>query len=271
MIVSNMADNATNPYDFDAHLAELYDKSETEKADIQLIRRLLPTGEPLQILEPFTGTGRILLPLAIDGHEITGIDQSHQMISRARQKIARQPEEVQYQVVLIEEDALQRDWQRGYDVIILGGNCFYELASAEEQESCIRKAARALKRGGHIYVDNDHMEGALDPAWQVTGQREKRGLSGACADGTQVESFAETTWFDAPNRLVRFQRQVEITPPGGETSVYRFEQQKHPVSAGEVRGWLEQNGFEVEQFFGDTQGSPYADASPRAIFWAQKV
>lgn len=266
-----MADNATNPYDTDAHVAELYDQYQTEKADIQLIRRLIPSGEPLQILEPFTGTGRILLPLATDGHEVTGIDQSHYMLARARQKVARQPEEVQYQVVLIEGDALQKDWPRSCDLVILGSNCFYELANADEQETCIRKAARALKRGGHIYVDNDHMEGDLDPTWQVTGTREKRGLSGVCADGTQVESFAETLWFDAPGRLVRFQRWIEITPPDGETTIYPYEQQKHPVSTGEVRGWLEQNGFEIEQLFGDAQGSPYRDDSPRAIFWARKV
>jgi len=46
--------------------------------------------------------------------------------------------------------------------------------------------------------------------------------------------------------------------------------QKHPVSAVEVRGWLENHGFAVERTFGDRAGNPYTDASPRAIFWARK-
>lgn len=270
-IIPDMAYNATNLYDIDAHIAEVYDRGETGRADIQLIRRLIPAGEPLQIFEPFSGTARILLPLAIDGHEVTGIDRSSHMIARARQKVARQPEEVEYRVVLIEGDALEMDWPRANDLVILGGNCFYELATPEEQEICLRKAARALKKGGYVYVDNDHMEGELDPAWQVKGVREKRGPAGVCADGCRVESFIETTWFDAPNRLVRFRRQVEITMPDGEKVVHEYEQQKHPVSTAEVRGWLEQNGFEIQQMFGDRDGSAYASTAPRAIFWAKRV
>lgn len=266
-----MAQNATNLYNIDAHIAEVYDLSETGRTDIQLIRRLIPAGDPLQILEPFCGTGRILLPLAGDGHEVTGIDQSPHMIARARQKVARLPEEVEYRVVLIEADALQVDWPRANDLVILGGNCFYELATPEEQETCLRKAARALKRGGHVYVDNDHMEGELDASWQVTGIREKRGPAGACADGCLVESFSETTWFDTPNRLARFRRQVELTLPDGEKVVHEYEQQKHPVSAAEVRGWLDQNGFEIEHMFGDRDSSDYTSAAPRAIFWAKRV
>jgi SAM-dependent methyltransferase len=266
-----MAHNPTDLYDADAHIAEVYDQSETQNADVRLIRRLIPSGDPLQILEPFCGTGRILLPLAVDGHEVTGIDSSRAMIARARHKVALQPEEVQYQVVLEEGDVLEVNWPRSCDLVILGRNSLNELATPEEQEACIQKAVRALKRGGYLYVDNDPMEGELDPAWQATGLLEKNGLLGTCADGARVEIFSEMVWFDAPKRLARFRRRVEITPPDGEKIIKEFEQQKHLVSMAEVRGWLEQNGFEIEKLFGDYDGSPYEAASPRAIFWAKKA
>lgn len=68
-------------------------------------------------------------------------------------------------------DVTVETWPTGYDLVILGFNCFYELATAEEQEFCIYQASRACKPGGYIYVDNDHMEGDLDAAWQEINTR----------------------------------------------------------------------------------------------------
>lgn len=268
-----MAQNNTNPYDLDFHIAEAYDHTQTETADITLIRRLIGTKGPLNILEPFTGTGRILIPLAEDGHMITGIDQAHAMLQRAQQKISTLPEEVRNRIYLIECDLLndpsEPAWPTRFDLVILGGNCFYELASPDEQEFCVRQAAASLKPGGYVYIDNDHMEGDLAVSWQNT-EPEQRGIQGLCADGTYIEGWLQTVWFDAPRRLVQFRRWNKVVYPNGTQMVKEYYQQKHPVSEGEVRGWLEKHGFIIEQEFGDREGNPYTDQSPRAIFWARK-
>jgi SAM-dependent methyltransferase len=266
-----MAYNTTNPYDIDAHIAEAYDLCVTETTDVELIRRLIGERKSLRILEPFTGTGRILLPLALDGHTVTGIDQAQAMIAQASKKVAGLPMDVQKRITLIEADVICSSWPSGFDLVILGGNCFYELATPEEQAQCIRLAASALKPGGHVYIDNDHMEGELDPTWQEIGVPEKLGIHGLCADGSRVESFMETIWFDAPQRLTRYRRWSEITAPGGEKLVREYVQQKHPVSMGEVRGWLEQCGFTIEHLLGDRQGNPYKENPERAKFWAVKM
>jgi SAM-dependent methyltransferase len=71
-------------YDIEPHIAEIYDQSETYTDDVKLIRKLINGRGPLRILEPFCGTGRILIPLALDGHETVGLDQAKGMLSRAR-------------------------------------------------------------------------------------------------------------------------------------------------------------------------------------------
>jgi SAM-dependent methyltransferase len=266
-----MQHDPVNPYDIEPHIAELYDLAETTQDDVALLRRLIGPEPRLRILEPFCGTGRILLPLALDGHIMVGIDQSHNMLNQARRKTNHQPVEVQQRVTLVQSDVVHTcPWPDGFDGVILGGNCFYELATPEEQEECVRLAAAALKPGGWIYIDNDHQEGALDLSWQDTGTVKRRGIMGTCADGTVLESFIETTWFDAPKRLVRFKRWNRITQPDGSTIEKVYTQQKHPVSAAEVRCWLEKHGFQIEQQFGDRDQSPYTDDAPRAIFWARR-
>jgi len=46
------------------------------------------------VLELGCGTGRVLLPLARAGHDVTGIDASAAMLARCRAKLAREPASV---------------------------------------------------------------------------------------------------------------------------------------------------------------------------------
>lgn len=264
-----MARNSSIVYDTDLRVAELYDQIETALDDVALIQTLIGERGPLRILEPFCGTGRILIPLALAGHELVGLDHSSGMLKRARSKVEQLPADVREHVTLIEADMTTAEGRQGFDVVILGGNCFYELATADEQERCIASAAAALCSGGIVYVDNDHMEGHLDPAWQRPGVQE--GFpAGVCSDGTRVASWIETIWYDAPARLVRFRRRTRLTLPDGEIIEKEYVQQKHPVSKGEVESWLVAHGFVVEQLYGNWDGTPYSNASERAIFWARK-
>ena len=264
-----MSTSKTNMYDLDRHIAEIYDLLETETNDVELIRRLLKGRGQLRILEPFCGTGRILIPLALDGHELVGIDQAKAMLDRACAKIEQLPEDAQKRITVIQADVTALAWPGNFDLVILGGNCFYELATPEEQEGCIESAANALRPGGHVYLDNNHMEGELDEGWRRPG-KSKGFPSGICADGVLVEGFTETIWYDAPKRLWRCRRTVKLTHPDGTVATKEWVQQKHPPSTDEMRGCLEEHGFAIEQLYGDRDGNPYVPTSPRAIFRARK-
>lgn len=265
-----MDHNYTNAYDADFHVAEIYDQCETGREDVDFICSSIGTSGPLNILEPFCGTGRILIPLALDGHAIVGMDQSGAMLEHARRQVQGLPLEVQKRIQLLQIDVLCEGWERGFDLVILGGNCFYELATPDEQEKCIVQASQSLKPGGHVFIDNDHMEGELAASWQNLGRVEP-GLGGTCADGTIVESTRETIWFDAPQRLARLRRRTKVTLPDGKLIEQDYIQQKHPVSKAEVQGWLEGHGFVIESIYGDRGGAPYTETSPRAIFWARRA
>jgi len=256
-------------YDVEPHVAEIYDQVERCTDDMVLIRRLVGGRGPLHVLEPFCGTGRILIPLALDGHQLVGPDQARGMLARAREKIRQLPEGVQRRITLSEADVTREAWPQGFDLVVLGGNCFYELATPQEQEGCIVSAAASLDQGGHVYVDNDHMEGELDEAWRKPGV--SQGFpTGTCADGTRVESTTETVWYDAPRRLARFRRRTKVTLPDGSVVEQEYIQQTHPVSTAEVQTWLESQGFIVERLYGDRAGNLYSETSQRAIFWARK-
>lgn len=260
-----MSQNQVNPYNLDEHIAELYDQQENYDDDVRLLLDLIADQGTWNIFEPFCGTGRILLPLVKAGHHLIGLDQSSMLLDICRRKLCS----INSQATLLEGDAMEIPWPADSNLVILGGNCLYELANAHEQEKCIHAAAQALKPGGFLFLDNDHMEGDLALAWQNTQPRTSF-PSGICVDGTHLESTMQTIWFDVAQRLVRFERKTKITFPDGEFMERAYIQQKHPVSTQEMTLWLDQNGFAVKQMWGYRSGQPYTDSSPRAIFWAQK-
>lgn len=258
-------------YDLDAHVAELYDQIVREAQDIALLRRLIGSRTGLRILEPFCGTGRMLIPLALDGHCVVGQDCAQGMLARAQTKVRALPPEVQERVTLLPIDVLRERWPLGFDLVILGSNCLYELATSAEQAQVIASAVGALRPGGHLFVDNDHMEGELDRSWYDPPVRENVFPTGECADGTRLESRWKVIWYDAPRRLIRFLRQTRIILPDGGVVEREYVQQKHPVSVIEVAQWLDDQGLKIEHMLGDYEGHPYTNSSPRAIFWARKT
>lgn len=103
-----MIDRVNPSYDADTHLAEFYDLKETQTNDVTLIRKLLSGQGPLRIFELCCGTGRILLPLAADGHQMVGIDSSQTMLDRLKGKLAAHPPELRQRVRLLWADCVPR-------------------------------------------------------------------------------------------------------------------------------------------------------------------
>jgi SAM-dependent methyltransferase len=248
-------------------LAELYDRSESYLDDLELIRRLIADLGALNILEPFSGTGRVLIPLAKDGHTVTGIEIAPSMNERAAVQVMDVPDEVARRIHLRLQDVMQAKWGRGYDLVVLTCNCFYELPSAEMQEECIRMASESLKKGGHVYVDNNNYMGGWDDG---PFGKELTILSGEDIDGTYGRSSMQHVSFDKRNNVLTIRRKWYVRGPNGEESEREYVTLKHPVTGAEVESWLNAHNFEILQKFGDRKGGPYTDQSDRAIFWARK-
>jgi hypothetical protein len=191
------------------------------------------------------------------------------MLARAGARLAALGPDVVARVTLRHGDVFTTPWPVGFHLAVLGGNCLYELASADEQEKVIARSARSLLSGGHLFMDNNHMEGPLAVSWQDPSPRPAF-PTGTCSGGTRVESTMQTVWFDVDARLARFRRVVTVTSPDGGQSVHEYTQQKHAPSYDEMRRWIRASGLRVEACFGTRVGTPYTPDAPRAIFWAVK-
>jgi len=247
-------------------LAELYDRTENYTDDLELIRRLIADKGPLNILEPFSGTGRIIIPLAKDGHTVRGIEIAPSMNARAAVQVAFLKDEVAERISLRIADAMKEKWGRGYDLVLLTCNCFYELPSAAMQEECIRMASRALKKGGHVYIDNNNYMGGWDDG---PFGKELTILSGKNRRGMYGRASMQHLGFDRKTNVLTIKRKWYVRGPDGEEES-EYIALKHPVTGAEVESWLVSHGFEILERFGDRKGGPYTEKSDRAIFWARR-
>ena len=266
-----MAINKINPYDIDSHVTEVYDNIETHSHDVEFILSLLGELKCQKILEPFCGTGRILIPLAEAGYEVFGVDSSGEMLTRLQQKLQQLPSEIQKRIELGKDDVTSCKWPKSFDVVLLGGNCLFELAHPDEQDTIIRKAVESLVPNGYLFVDNDNIEGELPDSWCIIGAESEAFPSGICQDGTKLRGYSKAIWVDKKQKLWKAARRLEIVNANGDIQEKTWEIQKHPVGMSEVKEWLLKYEMEIINIWAGTKNvKEFAQGEGRATFWARR-
>jgi len=248
-------------------LAEIYDQCTNHQTDLELIRSLIEGKGQLKILECFSGTGRISIPLLAEGHFVTGIELALAMAERARTKARALGQEHFARLNVMVQDVLGPEWgTSAFDIVVIGCNALFELSSKKMQLECITRAYQALLPGGYMYIDNGNwtwpMEKEVGRKWIA--------LEGTGSDGTYARQSAETTAVDTESGIMHIKRTwYTRTAEGLETSE-SYMGCKRPISGQEVEQWLINTGFIIKKAFGDTDQNPFGEHSDRAIFWAQK-
>ena len=250
--------------------AHIYEQFENQLSDVEFLLKVLSdhTSGPLRILEPACGGGRICIPLAQAGHTVTGFDIDEHMLLRCYNRSKGLGG-----LHCFKADALEEDWGDGYDVVILAGNILINIEAAENyeqaQEIFIRKAARALRRGGCLYLDFDLTH---DPASVFNRLSEGSYFNGFDDLGTYGRTMSYGSVFDPVTRICSGTSHIEITQNNGERVILPEIWHKHIPTQEQVYGWITKAGLSIEQSYKNYSGEPLSmplDADTyRATIWA---
>ena len=93
--------------------ANIYDGMNTNLAELQFYKRWLPIKKDTRILELCCGTGRLTLPIAKDGYDISGVDYTCSMLEQAKIKASKEGLDIEF----IEADIRNLDLPEKYDFI----------------------------------------------------------------------------------------------------------------------------------------------------------
>jgi SAM-dependent methyltransferase len=247
-------------YQENPFVAEFYDRQLLGRKDQAFwIEEARAAGGP--VLEIGSGTGRVLIPIARAGYEITGLDLSEHMLNVCRERLAREPAEVQGRVRLVRADMRQFDLEQSFALITTPFRPFQHLTTVEDQLSCLRGLHRHLAPGGRLILD------LLNPsvhflARDVTGEEmpDKRVLD--CPDGRRVQRTHRFLAFDLHRQILHAEQIFYVTHPGGrkERLVHAYDMRY--LFRYEAEHLLARCGFELEHVYAGFDRRPYGSEYP---------
>src|SRR5262249_20178575 len=226
------------------------------------------TGGP--VMELGCGTGRVLIPTARAGVEITGLDASRAMLGVCRRKLENEPADVRSRVHLVDGDLRDFRFPRRFKLVTIPFRPFQHLTTVDDQLSCLSSIHRALADDGRFVFDlfNPSLDALVIPV----GQESEPEPEFVTADGRRVIRRYQTVNRDRFNQVNHAELIYYITHPNGrqERIVHAFPMRY--IFPFEAEHLLARAGFTVEHLYADWDKSPYGSKYPgELIFVARKA
>ena len=250
-------------------LARLYDLDLSEDpGDLDLYLALAArTGGP--ILELAVGSGRLAVPLAADGHEVTGVDLDPAMLTRARQAAAAAGRTTARRLRLVEGDArtVRLDGAGSFRLAFIPLNSIFLMGGRTDQAAAVATLASHLAPGGVAVVDAwlpdaedlARYDGRLVLEWV----REEPGM------GRTVTKTGSAV-FDQTTGVVRLTSIFEAGLPGEAPVRWVRTDRLRLVNPDELAAHAAAAGLEVEALAGDYDLTPLAPGAERVVLVARR-
>lgn len=215
----------------------------------------LAEGCGRRVLDLGCGTGRLAIPLARSGKEVTALDRSPAMLAHARSKAAQLP------IRWVEGDFRSFDLGREFDLILACGHAFQALLTEADQRRFLACARRHLAGGARLVFDTRN---TAPVHLAVTGE-ERFWHSFALPDGGLVD-VSGTEAYDAATSIMHYRtfRKRRGGGPRTETVLdIKF------TAPEDLRRLLRESGLRPERLCGDFSGAPLTDESPEIVVIAR--
>lgn len=247
--MSSIYDNGT---DYDSHVL-----SADMGNEANFYASLLPSGG--SALELACGTGRLTLPLARCGFDITGLDNSEAMLTVARDKAAAQTSRPRFILGDMREFALKPL----FDLIFLPNNSLGHLHTLPDIKSCFASALRHLAPGGRFVVD------MFNPSLPLLLREPGRHypLTSYVRLGGETVAVSETVTYDAAAQVLR--------------ALWHYEAKNEPADVRpldlriffpqELDALLTLSGYTIEAKYGGPDRSPFSGASRHQMIVCRSV
>ncbi len=251
--------------EFYDRIARFYDAENAAMVeDLGLYEALAAqTGGP--VLDVGCGTGRVLLHLAGAGLDVVGVDHSEAMLACARDKLKGMAG-LRARVTLVAGDVLTAELPGPFGLVLLPYNGFMHFTRQANQLAALRRLRAVVKDGGRLALDLPNAGDAFATQDDSALVLERMFPNPAGAGLVMQQSVSEldragqllyVTWiYDVVGKNGTVQRTVAPL-------VVRY------VFAGEMDLLLKATGWEREAIYGDYEGGPFEDGSPRMIVVAR--
>lgn len=237
----------------------------SEQADVAFyIEMARQTGGP--VCELACGTGRIVLPLAREGFEVTGIDISQAMLDRLQAKLEREPRKVQSRVALKCADMRDYRFSSPFKLVFCAFNSFQHLVTTDDQLACLASVREYLADDGRLVLnvfapDHSRLKGRVETVTHTAKDLET-------GRGLLVTNVTEQ---DLVGQTLSATQFVDRVAEDGSVRRMSATFTLTWIHHREMRLLLRHAGFEVTQVYGGYDRRPYDYVSGIQVFVARKA
>ncbi len=242
-------------------LSDLYDFEYDHDYDLPFWIALAEReGGP--VVEWGAGTGRLAVPLADSGHEVTAVEVSESMVEGGKKK----GNAVEWTRGDMRHASLGRD----HGMAICAFNSFLCLLSVDDALAFLRNARRHLVPGGLLGIEVSAFspDELSDPPGGPTLRHD---FTRQRPDGAKLERFSISR-YDPASQLLHMRLFYELYRGSGILENKRAHDLTiRVVGRGELELMLRLAGFEVEAVYGGVEGEPFDAGSDHLIVLARPV
>lgn len=208
-----------------------------------------------RVLELGCGTGRVTIPLALQGLEVSGIDIEESMLARAREKAAQDGASVEW----VHGDIRDFDLGKQFDAVIFPANSIAHMLDNQSVEACLACVRRHLTDNGRFIFQ------AFNPILQVfTRDPNQRYPVDEFEDlhGRGRVTVTESNIYDQVLQINNIKWYYLFHDTGEEIVKDLPLRMYFPQ---ELDSLLRHNGFEIIAKYGDFNGTPFLTKPERQI------
>lgn len=211
-------------------------------------------GHDRKVLELACGSGRLTIPLAKSGAQVTAIDSSPTMLDKALRRAAASAVDVKF----VEVDMRDFELDTLFDGVVVAANSLLHLHTAEDFARAFATIRRYLAPGGllafDVFVPSAHLLSLPPTERQLLGKFTHPQLGDVSIEETiaydPITQVSQADWYWS----IATQRDFRCTT--------LYMRQLYPQ---ELPLLLQHNGFQLVSRFGDFDGKPLTAQSLRQV------
>ncbi|MFW6243193.1 MAG: class I SAM-dependent methyltransferase [bacterium] len=207
------------------------------------------------ILELGCGTGKITIPLANNGFEITALDNSEKMIKMGKKKIKNK----QVKINWILADMRNFNIDKKFSTVIIPSNNLTHLINRNDIESCFNSIKQHLKKDGKLIID------IFNPNLDIlTRDSNKRYLFAKFKDPeTQKQiKVEENNVYDKKRQINNINYYYKLPNKDDEIKEKLSLRVYFP---SEINNLLHYNGFVIKEKYGDYDKNNFKSSSAKQL------
>jgi asparaginyl-tRNA synthetase len=237
----------------------LYDVIYSRRPDLPFYLKVAEQY-PGPILEAACGTGRILIPLARQGHEIVGFDLSAERLDICTKRLAKEKEDIRLHTELYHADMTKLDLGRSFGLIITPFRGLQDVLDPRDLRRAFERFRQHLLPEGRLIIDVFNPSIPFLAGSTPTGEFDE--VHEILKDGRCVRLSYRILGRDLFAQTQKIEEIISVEEPDGKKIRESRIFETRYAFRWELEYLLELTGFEIEKIYGGYDFSRLGDIYP---------